>query len=97
VDVAARWGGEEFVVILPAVGREHAISPAQRILKAIAENAFPAIPGRTVTVSIGCASAPHAQVESAQQLVYLADAALYEAKRQGRNRIEAACEEQPEA
>ena len=93
VDVAARWGGEEFVVVLPAVGMESAIIPAQRILEAVAENAFPEIPGRAVTVSIGCASAPHPLVDCAQQLVHLADVALYQAKRLGRNRLETAPEE----
>lgn len=89
VDTAARWGGEEFAVILPAVGLEQALVPAGRIVKAVAEHAFSEIGNHPVTVSIGVADLPSEPVESGQQLVHLADAAMYAAKRLGRNRVEA--------
>lgn len=90
VDTAARWGGEEFVVILPAISLEKALVPARRILKAVSEHTFPGIGDRTLTVSIGAATVPHEDVKHGQQLVQLADIAMYEAKRLGRNRVEVA-------
>lgn len=92
VDTAARWGGEEFVVLMPTITHELAISPATRILKAVAGHAFPDITGRTVTVSIGIAGVPKPGVETGEMLVHAADLAMYEAKKMGRNRFEIAKE-----
>jgi two-component system, cell cycle response regulator len=90
VDTAARWGGEEFVVILPAIGIENALTPAQRILTSVSEHKFHGVGDRSITVSIGVASVPHEEVQHGPQLVQLADIAMYQAKRLGRNRIETA-------
>lgn len=94
VDTAARWGGEEFTVLVPTISRESAVQPAKRILRSISEHAFPDLGGRSVTVSIGIADMPNVRIDSAAQLVQLADLAMYEAKKKGRNRIELASEEQ---
>ncbi len=87
-DVLIRYGGEEFLAVLPFAGAEEAAEAAERIRRAIAESPVPN--GREeipVTVSAGVASWPQAPAESELELVDLADAALYLAKRSGRNRV----------
>lgn len=82
-DVAARFGGEEFSILLPQTTGEEAIMIAERIRHNI-ENAD--FPHRQVTCSIGVASCSADLCVSAD-LVAAADRALYEAKRRGRNRV----------
>jgi diguanylate cyclase (GGDEF)-like protein len=87
-DIVARYGGDEFVVVLPETGIEQATHVADRIRKKIAGSIFTG--GRRLelrlTASFGIASFPeHAQ--SPQQLVACADTAMYEAKAHGKNRI----------
>lgn len=82
-DFACRYGGEEFLGILPDTGSAGAFDAAERVRLAIAALS---IDGLSVTASLGCASFPEIAVEAAEALVEKADAALYEAKRQGRNR-----------
>lgn len=88
VDTAARWGGEEFVVLMPTIGKDTAGQPAKRILKAVSGHKFPDVNDRIITVSIGVADAPHAKIDSGEKLVHAADLAMYEAKKKGRNRVE---------
>lgn len=88
VDTVARWGGEEFIALLPGTIRENALEAAARILKSIADHKFSGI-ARQITVSIGIASAPDPSITTAEQMADAADFALYEAKSKGRNRIEA--------
>lgn len=88
VDTAARWGGEEFAVLVPTATKEQAVQPAKRIMKTVAEHVYPDVLGRKITVSIGIADVPNPQIDSGQRLVQLADLAMYEAKKKGRNRIE---------
>jgi diguanylate cyclase (GGDEF)-like protein len=87
-DVVARYGGDEFVVILPETGVEQATQVAERIRDKIYRHPFTG--GRRLelrlTASFGVASFPqHAQ--SPQQLVAFADTAMYEAKADGKNRV----------
>jgi diguanylate cyclase (GGDEF)-like protein len=89
VDIVARWGGEEFVVLLPRTKNEDAFRAASRILQAIAGYKFPDI-NQQVTVSIGIASIPDPAIDAAEKLVDASDSAMYEAKEKGRNRIVAA-------
>lgn len=87
-DLLFRYGGEEFVAVLAHTGKEHAIQVAERIRSAIACD--PVAHGGerlNVTVSIGVATQDGAADHSV--LFDRADAALYRAKRQGRNRVEA--------
>ncbi len=87
-DTAGRWGGEEFLVILPHTDLSGAIEVAERIRAAAA--AAPFIAGTTqitVTVSGGCCSG---QGESPEELLHSVDLALYQAKDAGRNQIAAA-------
>jgi diguanylate cyclase (GGDEF)-like protein len=96
-DALGRFGGEEFVVLLIDADLESAGIVAHRIRASVADQAFLLAEGRglEVTVSIGVAALPDVErelpiEEVAQQLVAQADAALYEAKQQGRNLVEAA-------
>ena len=86
VDTVARWGGEEFVVLLPRTEKEYALIAAERILKAISGHSFADI-NKQITVSIGISSMPDPSIDSSEKLVDASDAALYKAKGSGRNRI----------
>lgn len=90
VDTVARWGGEEFIALLPQTGKNDAVMPADRIRKAIEEKKFTGIPNETITISIGIASAPDFAIDNEDKLVSQADVALYRAKENGRNRVEVA-------
>jgi diguanylate cyclase (GGDEF)-like protein len=91
MDLAARYGGEEFAAILPNTDINGAVQVAEGIRRAVMARGLPhgAAESGFVSVSIGVASTiPHAG-DSAASLLERADAALYEAKRLGRNRTEA--------
>ncbi len=90
VDTAARWGGEEFVVFLPMSSKEEAMHSASRILKTVSEHKFSAIPDRQITVSIGIAGVPDPSIDNVDKLLDSADVAMYQAKKNGRNKIELA-------
>lgn len=83
-DLAARWGGDEFALLAPSTGREEARLLAERIRALAGAGSGP----DAVTVSVGLASLePGSRIASPEALVRAADAALYEAKRTGRNRV----------
>lgn len=87
-DIVARFGGEEFVVLVPEAGEARLIELAERLRRAIGDTPFPLDDGRSIvlTASLGIARvATTANVWPA--LLKAADGALYEAKRQGRNRV----------
>jgi diguanylate cyclase (GGDEF)-like protein len=87
-DLAARYGGEEFAVILPGTDRAGALHMAERMLSAVRTLGIrhAASPSGRVTISIGIASVrPGKSSDSVQTFVEAVDAALYEAKRSGRN------------
>ncbi len=90
VDTACRWGGEEFAVLTPVTDKKNAVHPAQKILQTISGHTFQNIGSNKVTVSIGIADVSGADIDTATKLVNVADQAMYEAKRKGRNRIEVA-------
>jgi diguanylate cyclase (GGDEF)-like protein len=86
LDVLARFGGEEFVLLLPNVDEISAYKFAQRCCKVISEYDWQKLePNLTVTMSFGFSSANNAA--SAQALFRLADDALFKAKKAGRNRV----------
>lgn len=88
LDHVARFGGEEFVVLLPETTPEGAITIAERIIERVEKAAIPyanCIVGY-VTVSVGVGFAVDARELSTASLLELADRALYDAKRRGRNR-----------
>ena len=90
VDLACRMGGEEFVVVMPDTDLAYAKMVAERLRTRIGETPFKIDEGQdlNVTVSIGIAVVEGA-VDTAEKLIERADAALYRAKREGRNRVEA--------
>jgi diguanylate cyclase (GGDEF)-like protein len=83
VDHVARYGGEEFLVMLPETGMPEALEIAERIRARMANEVFP---GRRMTVSIGVAEFP-LNGDSPEQVIAAADEALYEAKREGRDKV----------
>jgi two-component system cell cycle response regulator len=89
VDNIGRWGGEEFVVILPETQVEAALNAAERIRTAIGRHAFGIGGGMHLTCSIGVASFP-VHAHNRETLVAAADQGMYGAKRLGRNQVRAA-------
>jgi two-component system cell cycle response regulator len=87
-DILFRYGGEEFVAVLPAASAEDLRVIAERLRKRIEDNALS--DGTNVvrvTVSIGGADYPNQNVDNIDQLIRLADEALFKAKDSGRNRV----------
>ena len=89
-DAAARYGGEEFVVILPETENEGAMLIAEKIRKAVENLKIPHTASDTapfVTVSLGVVTAYMTNFTAAEQIVNMADEAMYAAKQTGRNKI----------
>lgn len=84
-DFAARFGGEEFTVLLPSTGLEGALALAERLRQMVNDTVFL---HRPITVSIGVATLPEGS-QDANGLISAADKALYRAKQDGRNRVAA--------
>ncbi len=86
-DTVCRYGGEEFTILMEGAGGEAAVAAAERLRKAAQEIRIDSGEKTLMlTVSLGVACFPETYVSSGADLVPLADAALYEAKRRGRNR-----------
>lgn len=89
IDLPCRFGGEEFVIIMPDTGLEGAARVAERIRNNVAGSPFRVADGKdllTVTISIGVA-ATLGEGDTPQALLKRADEAVYEAKAQGRNKV----------
>ncbi len=88
VDLACRFGGEEFVVLMPDTDYRNAQGVAERVRMAVAERGFETANMRplTVTCSVGVALNEH-QMDTPEMILKRADVALYRAKREGRNRV----------
>ena len=85
-DMVGRWGGEEFLVVLPNTATQGAAELAERLRQVVAEQPCRLPDGGAVqvTISLGCAASV---VDDAGTLVRSADAAMYQAKESGRNRV----------
>jgi diguanylate cyclase (GGDEF)-like protein len=96
-DLVARFGGEEFGLILPDTDATGAYVLAENLRQHVEKLGFchAASPAGQVTISGGCATLTPMAGEAALELLNCADEALYEAKRQGRNRVEVAIFKRP--
>ncbi len=87
-DIVARYGGEEFALILPETDQASAEALGNRLREEIEQFKFPGeehLPSKILTISVGIAT--HSRFASKETLIAAADAELYRAKREGRNRV----------
>ncbi len=88
VDLCARYGGDEFAVLFPHTPRDKAVLVMERIrLKLLAARRGWGPECSQVTISVGIASSEEQAIKTADELIEAADAALYDAKREGRDRV----------
>ncbi len=90
IDLAARWGGEEFAVLLPGTDVQGGITLAERMRTALAERVIVSASGDRITMTASFGVAEWGGSGTANDLLALADSALYAAKGRGKNRVEAA-------
>jgi diguanylate cyclase (GGDEF)-like protein len=96
MDIACRYGGEEFAVILPATNLEGAVKMAERIRRSVKrKNIEHAATPIQVTLSAGAACFGYLDRLSRAEFIELADTALYQAKRGGRDRVCSAATQAP--
>jgi diguanylate cyclase (GGDEF)-like protein len=86
MDLVAKYGGDEFTVILPETGRSGGQLVAERIRASVEAHHFPRVNPGNITVSVGIALFPEDGIQPAT-LIAASDAALYAAKQSGRNRV----------
>ena len=86
-DVILRYGGEEFIIVLPGAGRDDLAEMAERVRRAVAEAEITEAGQRIpITVSIGGSGLPNKNATNPQELIGAADMAMYTAKESGRDR-----------
>jgi diguanylate cyclase (GGDEF)-like protein len=87
-DIVARYGGEEFILILPETRLEESFVIAERIRRLVEKTSFEAGKAQVnLTLSMGISNFPSHRAKSKEELTEMADQALYDAKRGGRNRV----------
>ena len=87
-DVLARYGGEEFIIMLPQTSHRGAQAEAERLRTAIKNYKFKSLNNKKgITISIGVSYCPHPKVKTHDELISLADNALFEAKNSGRDKV----------
>ena len=82
-DIVVRWGGEEFLLILPQTEHEKAFEVAEKIRATVESANFPIVKHKTISIGVTC----YQNGDSIVQLIARADKALYEAKNTGRNKV----------
>ena len=87
IDVAGRWGGEEFLLLLPGTDLEGAVRVAERIRHALNDRILLSVEGEPIPVTASFGIAAYPAAGSAPGLFAAADAALYDAKHGGKNRV----------
>lgn len=88
VDVVARYGGEEFVIVLPRLGLERSKSIAERLRRAVQDLVITTDKGKTIPVTASLGVSQYREGEKLEEFLSRADALLYRAKANGRNRVE---------
>jgi len=83
-DLVGRWGGEEFLLLCPSTGVDGGLALAEKLRATLAAHVFEGLGCRTASFGVAALN----DGETLQSLLSRADAALYEAKRRGRNRVE---------
>ncbi len=89
-DVAARFGGDEFVILLPmtnALGAKNIADHIQQTIDSVSINLASLKISNGITVSIGCATLTPSHENSVEELIHRADEALYQAKALGKNQV----------
>jgi diguanylate cyclase (GGDEF)-like protein len=86
-DIVVRYGGDEFLLLLPGVERDQAVQIADRMVKLFGQHARRAPDGLVVSMSAGVASMRRDSANSGHDLIAQADRALYKAKRRGKNAV----------
>jgi diguanylate cyclase (GGDEF)-like protein len=88
-DIVGRYGGEEFGMLMPETDTSGALVVAERYRKSVEEFVlFEGDKELRITISLGVAGYPHTEIKTVDDLIRLADNALYKAKANGRNRVE---------
>jgi two-component system cell cycle response regulator len=90
VDLPGRYGGEEFILILPETGKENAVTVAERIRDKVQNHTFKTMSGEPITLTISLGLGESSDLESKAnelELIKIADARLYKAKRTGKNKV----------
>lgn len=85
-DTMGRWGGEEFIVLFPLTSLDAGLQACERLRAAMADTAFETSAGQ-LAITLSCGLAERKPGEKLELLIERADAALYEAKHRGRNRV----------
>jgi diguanylate cyclase (GGDEF)-like protein len=88
VDVPGRIGGEEFAILLPETDTDGAASVAERMRQSLSSVSIPVSSDRAVRLTASFGVAEHRQGQSGDDLLRVADSALYRAKAEGKNRVE---------
>ena len=87
-DIVARYGGEEFVVLLPDTGLEQAAIVAEKLRKWVEDSSIDSDQGKLkITISLGVSAMERNSLRNPKDLLILADKALYQAKREGKNKV----------
>jgi diguanylate cyclase len=88
-DIIARFGGEEFVILLPDTGIEATVSAIYRLQRNLTASSF-LHAGQPLSITFSAGATPRAPYEQQSTVIGRADGALYEAKHAGKNRVVAA-------
>ncbi|MBI4209249.1 MAG: diguanylate cyclase [Deltaproteobacteria bacterium] len=90
VDILGRYGGEEMIFLLPETDLKQGLEVAERIRQSVEATSVPIRPDKEVkiTLSLGVAAFPNAEIKGIDDFIRRADEALYRAKEKGRNRVE---------
>jgi diguanylate cyclase (GGDEF)-like protein len=90
IDLAARLGGEEFALLLPEIGRSDAVHVAERLCRSLSDRPIAWVEGNALSSTASFGVAHHLPGDSGEDLLRLADDALYRAKGDGKNRVRVA-------